>query len=67
MQKFAVTVLGGIILIAGVIMLVTPGPGLVTIAVGLAVLGSEYHWARRLLARVRGRIRRLRNRDEEQS
>jgi hypothetical protein len=37
-------------------MLVTPGPGLVTIALGLALWGTEYHWARRLLAWFRARF-----------
>ena len=34
-------------------MLVLPGPGLLGIAAGLSVLGSEFAWARRLLRRVR--------------
>jgi hypothetical protein len=64
MQKALVTVLGGLILTAGVVMLVTPGPGLVVIAVGLTVLGREYHWARRWQERVKDRIWR-RNRSKE--
>jgi len=34
-------------------MLITPVPGLVTIALGLALLGAEFVWARRLLTRIR--------------
>ncbi len=44
----------------GVALLVLPGPGLVTIAVGLNMIGKEVPAARRLLDRVRERIR-LRN------
>jgi hypothetical protein len=33
-------------------MIVIPGPGLVTVAVGLALLASEFVWARRILARL---------------
>jgi uncharacterized protein (TIGR02611 family) len=38
-------VLGGVILIAGVVMLVTPGPAFVLIPVGLAILSLEFAWA----------------------
>jgi hypothetical protein len=58
MQKTLVTVVGGIIMAVGMVMLVTPGPGLVVLAVGLAVLGREYHWARRLQARVLAKLGR---------
>jgi uncharacterized protein (TIGR02611 family) len=58
MKKTGITIVGGLILLAGIIMLVTPGPGLLTMAVGLAILGREYHWARRLLARVRAKLPR---------
>jgi uncharacterized protein (TIGR02611 family) len=37
------------LLLAGIVMLVFPGPGLVTIAAGLAILAREFQWARTLL------------------
>jgi len=58
LKAFWITLIGGALLLAGVIMLITPGPGLLTIAAGLAVLGRKYKWARRLLEHVRARIRR---------
>jgi len=57
-RKPAIAILGGLMVVAGVIMLVTPGPGLLTIAGGLAVLATEYDWAKRTLHHVRKRIRR---------
>jgi uncharacterized protein (TIGR02611 family) len=45
--------LGFGLLIAGTVMLALPGPGLVTIAAGLAVLAREFHWAQRLLDRLK--------------
>ncbi|MGI8615914.1 MAG: PGPGW domain-containing protein, partial [Actinomycetota bacterium] len=36
-------------LLAGLAMLVLPGPGIVVILAGLAILGTEYVWAQRLL------------------
>ena len=51
--KVVVTVIGGAVLVAGVVMLVTPGPAFVMIPLGLAILATEWHWARRLLVRAR--------------
>lgn len=52
------TLLGGALLLAGVVMMVTPGPGLLAIAAGLAMLSREYVWAKRALERVRLEIER---------
>jgi tellurite resistance protein TerC len=52
-RKIIVLVIGGTILLIGVIMLVTPGPAIVVIPVGLAVLATEFVWAKRLLTKVR--------------
>ena len=46
MKRIAVTVAGGVLLIVGVALLVLPGPGMVLCAAGLAVLATEYEWAR---------------------
>lgn len=59
------TIVGSVLLVAGLVMLVTPGPGLVAIAGGLAVLAREFTWARRLLERVRIRLTRPRFRRHE--
>jgi len=44
--------MGFTVLAIGVAMLALPGPGWLTIAVGLAILAGEYVWARRLLDRL---------------
>jgi uncharacterized protein (TIGR02611 family) len=46
-------VVGATIVLIGIIMLVTPGPGIVAIVAGLALLGTEFVWARRLLERFK--------------
>ena len=43
-----VMIVGVILLIMGLIMLVTPGPGLLFIFFGLSVLALEIEWAREL-------------------
>ena len=41
-------VVGTVLLVAGVIMIITPGPGLLFIFFGLSILGLEIEWAREL-------------------
>lgn len=54
----AVSVVGSLLIVAGAVMLVTPGPGLLAIVAGLAVWSREFRWAHRLLARARERVAR---------
>lgn len=42
----AVTVVGGLLLLAGIATLVLPGPGMVLCAAALTLLGTQYTWAR---------------------
>jgi len=46
-------VVGFTLLAAGVAMLLLPGPGIVTIAIGLAILSAEFVWARRWLEHMK--------------
>ena len=46
-------------MLVGVVMIVTPGPAVVVIPAGLAILATEFVWARRLLHRVRDEARSL--------
>lgn len=52
-RRIVVTVVGATILLIGVVMLVTPGPGLLFIPLGLAILSIEFAWASYWLRRVR--------------
>jgi len=52
-RKLVVFVIGSTVLLLGVIMLVTPGQGILTIAAGLAILATEFVWARVLLKRMK--------------
>ncbi|WP_449278305.1 TIGR02611 family protein [Leucobacter sp. GX24907] len=51
--KVLVTVIGGAIIILGLVLVPLPGPGWLIVFIGMTVLGSEYHWARRLTAWLR--------------
>lgn len=56
-RRAAVTLAGVVLLAVGAVLLVAPGPGLIVIALGLLVLGTEYEWARR---RASSTLRRAR-------
>lgn len=51
--KIVVTVIGVLVIGAGLVMMVAPGPGIVGIAVGLAILATEWDWADRWLVAAR--------------
>jgi uncharacterized protein (TIGR02611 family) len=51
--RIARTAAGGVLLIAGIAMLALPGPGWLTIAAGLAILATEFAWAKRLLDQLK--------------
>ncbi|MFI0483360.1 PGPGW domain-containing protein [Actinomadura sp. 9N215] len=54
LRKAAVAVAGTAMIVAGVVMLVLPGPGVVAILAGLGLLGTEFPTARRISRRVNG-------------
>jgi hypothetical protein len=60
-RKVVVLVLGVTILLLGVAMLVLPGPGWVTIFAGLALLATEFAWARWTLKQARDRFEMLKD------
>ncbi|MEM7610838.1 MAG: PGPGW domain-containing protein [Pseudomonadota bacterium] len=55
-RRIIITVIGFTLLLIGVVMLVTPGPGLAAMAGGLALLAVEFAWARAWLKKIRARI-----------
>ncbi len=59
-KRVAVTIAGFAVLLAGVALLVLPGPGWLLIFIGLGILSTEYVWARRLLMAANGRPSRPR-------
>jgi uncharacterized protein (TIGR02611 family) len=51
--KLAVTCVGVLVIVAGLVMMVAPGPGIVAIILGLAILSTEWEWADRWVDRLR--------------
>lgn len=53
LTKIVVTCLGVAVMGTGVVMMVTPGPGIVAIILGLVILSAEWDWADRWVDRAR--------------
>lgn len=60
--KVAVSALGGVLVAAGIALLFLPGPGILVLLAGVALLAREYLWARRLRDRLNARANELRRR-----
>ena len=52
-RRLAVTVIGSTVLLLGIALLALPGPAFIVIPIGLAILGTEFVWAAKLLTRVK--------------
>ena len=52
-KKIIVGVIGFTILIIGVSMIVLPGPAFIVIPLGLAILATEFVWAKKWLDKVK--------------
>lgn len=54
-------VIGFTLLLVGAVMLITPGPGWLTMLLGLGLLAAEFVWARRLMDRIKREGERVRD------
>ena len=52
-RQIIVGIVGFIVFAAGIALLVLPGPGILVVIVGLAILASEFDWAEGLLHRAK--------------
>jgi uncharacterized protein (TIGR02611 family) len=59
-KRFVKILFGFTLLVLGFVMFFTPGPGWLTILLGLGVLAAEFVWARRLLDRLKEQGTRIR-------
>jgi len=62
MKRFLVALMGGTVLLIGLTLIVLPGPAFIVIPAGLAILATEFLWARRALDRCKKFVARIRSR-----
>lgn len=56
-RRAIVLVIGSSVIAIGVAMIVLPGPAIIVIPAGLAILATEFLWARRLLRKMAQRLK----------
>ena len=55
-KRLIVIVVGFTLLVIGVAMIVLPGPAFIVIPFALAILATEFVWARRLLNKIKNTL-----------
>jgi tellurite resistance protein TerC len=61
-RKIVVAIMGGTVLLIGVVMIVAPGPAIVVIPIGLAILATEFAWAKHYKEKLEAKWANLRGR-----
>ena len=56
-KRLIIAVVGITVLLLGIAFIFLPGPAFVVIPVGLAILATEFAWARRLLKKVKNHVK----------
>jgi tellurite resistance protein TerC len=52
-RQVVIAVIGGTVIALGIALIVLPGPAFIVIPAGVAILATEFAWARRLLKRMK--------------
>jgi len=55
-RRIVIAVVGATVILIGIVMIVAPGPAIIVIPLGLAILGVEFAWARLWLKKLRRMI-----------
>ena len=58
-KKTIILIIGGTIVLFGVLLLVLPGPGLLVIIAGLAVLATEFAFAEKALSKIKNSVKKV--------
>jgi uncharacterized protein (TIGR02611 family) len=52
-RRVVVALIGGTVTLIGIALIVLPGPAFIVIPIGLAILATEFLWAKRWLRKAR--------------
>jgi uncharacterized protein (TIGR02611 family) len=64
-KRFVIGLIGFTVLLVGVVLIVLPGPAILVIPAGLAILATEFAWAKRWLRRAKEMVRRKQTKEAE--
>jgi len=59
-KRLMIGTIGFTVVLIGVVMIVLPGPAIITIPIGLGILATEFVWARSLIKKVKQKIKKRR-------
>ena len=65
LRKLIIALIGGTVLLIGIALIVLPGPAFIVIPIGLAILATEFAWARRAVTKARAMVAKARGRQTE--
>jgi hypothetical protein len=65
LRKLIIALIGGTVLLIGIALIVLPGPAFIVIPIGLAILATEFAWARRAVTKARAMVAKARGRQPE--
>jgi tellurite resistance protein TerC len=60
-KRLIIFIIGGTVVLIGIAMIVLPGPAIVVIPAGLAILATEFVWAKNLLHKVKEKAMQAKN------
>lgn len=58
-RRLIILIIGSTVLLIGLVLIVLPGPAFIVIPLGLAILGTEFLWARRILNKLKDEAHKL--------
>lgn len=56
-RRSAIALIGSLVVLLGIILVPLPGPGLLVVIIGLAILATEFAWAENWLQKSKGYIK----------
>jgi hypothetical protein len=62
LRRVFIGLIGGTVFLIGLAFIILPGPAFIVIPLGLAILASEFMWARKALVKTRKWFRAQKNR-----
>jgi tellurite resistance protein TerC len=60
-KRLVIIVMGFTVLLIGIAMIILPGPAIIVIPLGLAILGTEFIWAKILLQKTKAKFHDIMN------
>ena len=55
-KKLVIFLIGISVVLIGCVLFITPGPAIVVIPIGLAILATEFIWAKKLLKKFKEKV-----------